>query len=95
MYDWPNPFIPAVWGNGICDRLPDPRTVDYVAIDRTQIGKNNQALFDAMFVNDGPFVAVFADENVVVGKRVGTSPEVDVQPQASSCRALVARQNAG
>jgi uncharacterized membrane protein len=95
IYDWPNPFTPAIWGNDDCDRLPDPRTIDYVAIDRTQIGKNNQALFDAMFVNDGPFVEVFADENVVVGKRVGSSPEVDVQPQASSCQTLVARRNAG
>ncbi len=95
IYEWPNPFSVSVWGNDDCDRLPDPRTIDYVVIDLTQIGEGNQALFDAMFAVDGPFVTVFADENVVVGKRVGSSTEVDELPQASSCQVLDARRPAG
>ncbi len=91
VYDWPNPFWAAVWGNDDCDHLPDPRSVEYVALDLTQVGANNQALYDAMRVPDGPFEAVFEDENVVVLHRVGTSAAVDVQPQAESCAILAAR----
>ena len=50
VYDWPNPFWAAVWGNDDCAHLPDPTTVDYVVLDLTQVGENNQALFDAMTV---------------------------------------------
>ena len=91
IYDWPNPFTPAVWGNDDCDHLPDPRTIDYVILDRSQIGTGNQQLFEAMMKPDGPFKAVFQDDNVVVAHRVGTSDEVDVRPQASSCQALELR----
>lgn len=94
-YDWPNPFWASVWGNDDCAHLPDPTTVDYVALDRTQIGANNQALFDDMIAPDGPFDIVFEDDNVVVLKRVGTTPEVDVQPQRDSCQLLAARHGSG
>ncbi len=95
IYDWPNPFWASVWGNDDCAHLPDPTTVDYVAIDRTQVGANNQELFDNMLKAGGPFEIVFQDANVVVAKRVGTTPEVDVQPQASSCRELADRHGSG
>ncbi len=91
IYDWPNPFWAAVWGNDDCAHLPDPRTVDYVVLDKTQIGASNQALYDAMRVPGGPFQPVFEDDNVVVLKRVGTSPAVDVQPQQDSCQQLALR----
>ena len=91
VYDWPNPFWASVWGNDDCDHLPDPQTVDYVALDLTQIGSNNQTLYDAMRVEGGPFESVFEDENVVVLHRVGTSAAVDVEPQAESCAILDAR----
>jgi uncharacterized membrane protein len=32
VYDWPNPFSAAVWGNDDCAHLPDPRTVEYVVL---------------------------------------------------------------
>ena len=48
VYDWPNPFWAAVWGNDDCAHLPDPTTVDYVVIDKTQIGSNNIAIYNAM-----------------------------------------------
>ncbi len=95
IYDWPNPFYASVWGNDDCDHLPDPRTIDYVILDTTQIGANNLGIYDAMRVTDGPFEAVFEDENVVVLKRVGTSYEVDVRPQASSCQLLAIRHGSG
>lgn len=91
VYDWPNPFWASVWGNDDCDYLPDPRSVEYVALDLTQVGGNNQMLFDNMRKNGGPFEVVFEDANVVVLHRTGTSTEVDVQPQAESCAILAAR----
>jgi hypothetical protein len=95
IYDWPNPFWASVWGNDDCAHLPDPTTIDYVAIDRSQIGATNQTLFDDMIEPGGPFDIVFEDDNVVVAKRVGTTPEVDVRPQADSCQLLAARHGSG
>ena len=91
VYDWPNPFTPAVWGNDDCAHLPNPTTVQYVILDKTQIGGNNQALYDNMRIDAGPFEAVFEDDNVVVLKRTGTSQQVDVQPQRDSCQLLALR----
>ena len=93
IYDWPNPFLPHYWGNDTCDRLPDPTVVDYAILDKGQIGAENQALFDAMMA--GPFEVVFEDDNVIVAKRVGTSPEADVIPQRDSCQVLESRRAAG
>ncbi len=88
IYDWPNPFWAAVWGNDDCAHLPDPRTIDYVILDLSQVGANNQTLYDDMIKSGGPFEAVFQDASVIVMQRVGTSPEVDVQPQQDSCQQL-------
>ncbi len=88
IYDWPNPFWAAVWGNDDCARLPDPTTVDYVVIDKTQIGSNNIAIYNAMRLPGGPFEPVYEDDNVVTLKRVGTSAAVDVLPQRDSCQQL-------
>ncbi len=95
IYDWPNPFVPNVWGNDNCRRLPDPRTIDYLVLDLTQIGPSNQTLFDGLTAVGGPFETVFEDANVIVAKRVGTDPAVDEQPQSSSCRTLEQRYAAG
>ena len=95
IYDWPNPFWASVWGNDDCAHLPDPTTIDYVAIDLSQVGASNQTLFDNMIKPGGPFDVVFEDANVIVAKRVGTTPEVDVRPQASSCQQLADRHGSG
>jgi uncharacterized membrane protein len=95
IYDWPNPFTPAVWGNDDCAHLPNPRTIDYVVLDKTQIGDNNMPLYNNMRVGNGPFSVIFEDDNVVVLKRNGTTAEVDVQPQQDSCQQLALRHVAG
>jgi uncharacterized membrane protein len=95
VYDWPNPFTPAVWGNDNCNRLPDPTTVEWVALDLTQVGEPNRALFDAMTVEGGPFETIYRDAEVIVLRRIGTTPEVDVLPQRDSCRILAERYAAG
>lgn len=94
IYDWPNPFWASVWGNDDCDHLPDPTTIDYVILDRMQIGANNMTLYNAMVKENGPFRIVFQDDSVVVAERVGTSAEVDVRPQEDSCRILALRHGA-
>lgn len=95
VYDWPNPFWASVWGNDDCGRLPDPTTVEYVALDQSQIGSGNYLLYESMRAPGGPFEVIYEDAIVVVLKRVGTSPAVDELPQASSCRMLASRHGAG
>ena len=95
IYDWPNPFWASVWGNDDCAHLPDPTIIDYVAIDLSQVGATNQTLLDNMIKPDGPFDVVYGDANVIVAKRVGTTPEVDVRPQASSCQQLADQHGSG
>jgi len=95
VYDWPNPFWASVWGNDDCARLPDPQIIDYIALDRGQIGDDNQFILDRMIEPGGPFEIVYEDDVVLVARRVGTSAAVDVQPQADSCRELAERRGAG
>ncbi len=100
IYDWPNPFMPHYWGNDNCDNLPSPTVVDYAVLDLTQIDDPNNpgantTLLQNMIAPGGPFEVVFMDSNVVVAKRVGSSPEVDVQPQQDSCQVLESRRAAG
>ena len=95
VYDWPNPFWASVWGNDDCDHLPDPRTIEYVILDRMQVGNNNLVLLEAMIEPGGPFEVIFQDETVIVAKRVGTSVAVDVRTQANSCQVLAIRHVAG
>jgi uncharacterized membrane protein len=85
IYDWPNPFVPNVWANRNCDNLPDPSTIDYLAIDRTQVGVNERPLVEAMLAAGGPFEIVFDRDDVVVARRVRTDPKVDVEPQRRTC----------
>ncbi|MDO8363837.1 MAG: DUF2079 domain-containing protein [Actinomycetota bacterium] len=96
IYDWPNPFWASVWGNDDCAHIPDPTTVDYIALDLSQIGEGrNRTLFENMVKVGGPFEPVYMDDNVIVAKRVGTSPEVDVRPQQDSCQELALRHGSG
>jgi uncharacterized membrane protein len=85
IYDWPNPFAPAVWGNDDCVGLPDPRTVEYVVLDMRQVTDSNRQLFDDMTVAGGPFETLFVDDTAIVLHRVGTSQAVDVIPQRIGC----------
>jgi uncharacterized membrane protein len=68
VYDWPNPFEAAYWGNDDRYRLPDPSTIDYLVVDRQQVGPNRQARF-ADLTDGDPFEIVFDRDDVVVAKR--------------------------
>jgi uncharacterized membrane protein len=69
IYDWPNPFEAAYWGNDDRYRLPRQSTIDYLVIDRQQVGANQQARF-ADLVDGDPFKIVFDRDDVVVARRV-------------------------
>ena len=69
IYNWPNPFEAAYWGNDDRYRLPDPSTIDYLVVDRQQVGQDHQTLF-ADLVDGDPFKIVFDRDDVVVAKRV-------------------------
>ena len=69
IYDWPNPWVPFYWGNDDGFRLPDPSTIDYIVLDRTQIGEGQQALVAGLVAPDGPYEVLFDTDDVLVGKR--------------------------
>ncbi|MFT3854589.1 MAG: DUF2079 domain-containing protein [Ilumatobacteraceae bacterium] len=85
IYDWPNPFVPAYWGNDDCYRLPSPTAIEYIVVDRNAVGAGQQQLFSDMIAPGGPFQVLFDRSDIVVAKRVGTSTAVDVTPQDAAC----------
>lgn len=91
VYDWPSPFKSAVWGNMDCVRLPSSTSVDYAVLDKRDISAEDLDLYLSMRKLGGPFEVVYEDDDAITMHRVGTTPEVDEQPQRDSCRE-VARQ---
>jgi uncharacterized membrane protein len=69
IYDWPNPWVPAYWGNDDRYRLPDPLTIDYIVVDRTQVGPAQVPLLDGLIAPDGPYEVLFDADDVIVAKR--------------------------
>ena len=69
IYDWPNPWVPSYWGNDDIERLPDPSVIDYVVIDRTQVGDAQLELLDELVGPDGEFEVLMDVDDIVVGRR--------------------------
>jgi uncharacterized membrane protein len=69
IYDWPNPWVPSYWGNDDGFRLPDPSTIEYIVLDRTQVGAAQQALVAGLIAPDGPYEVLLDADDVLVGKR--------------------------
>ena len=61
--------MPSYWGNDDGYRLPDPSTIDYIVLDRTQVGPAQQALVAGMIAPDGPYQVLFDQDDVLVAKR--------------------------
>ena len=81
LYDWPNPFWPAYWGNDIpgrpdCARYPSASEVDYLALDMNVYapGDVNRAFIDALFVEE-QFEVVFDRDNVLIARRISPGPD--------------------
>lgn len=69
IYDWPNPFVEAYWGNDDGHRLPDPGTIDYLVLDIRAIGDDRLDLFDELTGDGGEYELLFVDQDVIVAKR--------------------------
>jgi hypothetical protein len=69
IYDWPNPWVPSYWGNDDGYRLPDPSTIDYIVLDRTQVGPAQQALVASFIAPGGPYEVLLDADDVLVAKR--------------------------
>ena len=97
IYDWPNPFVAAYWGNDDEYRLPDPSTIEYLVVDRHHVGPAQQELF-ADLIDGDPYEVLFDQDDVVVA--AGRLPPPDARTasgrsgdsrfgrwRAGSCRA--------
>jgi uncharacterized membrane protein len=71
IYDWPNPWVPAYWGNDDTHRLPDPSEIDYIVLDKNHVGPEQQQLLVDLVGPDGEFEVLFDESDVVVGRRPG------------------------
>jgi uncharacterized membrane protein len=69
IYDWPNPWVPAYWGNDDKFRLPDPSSIEYIVLDRTQVGPAQQQLVADLTAPTGPYEVIFDADDVLVGRR--------------------------
>ena len=70
IYDWPNPFVPAYWGNDDTYQLPDPSMIEYLVLDRQQVGEAQRELL-ADLTDGDPYEVLFDEADVVVAERVG------------------------
>ncbi len=70
IYDWPNPWVPAYWGNDDTYKLPDPSEIEYIVIDRQQVGPEQQELLADLIAPDGEYEVLLDADDVVVGRRV-------------------------
>ena len=68
IYNWPNPFVMSYWGNDDDYRLPDPATIEYVVVDRQQVGETERQLL-ADLIDGDPYEVLFDQEDVVVARR--------------------------
>ena len=73
IYDWPNPWVPSYWGNDDEFRLPDPESIEFVVVDRQQVGPAQLDLLERLVGVGGEFEVLFDDDDVVVGRRFGTA----------------------
>jgi uncharacterized membrane protein len=91
IYDWPNPWEPAYWGNDLDDATDkdplvvhhwpvphDPNTVDYLVIDRSQTVPQ-AALVERLIGPGGEFSIVYEQDGVVVAKRSRPGPPSTAQ----------------
>lgn len=70
IYDWPNPWVPAYWGNDDTDRLPDPTAIDYLVLDRVHVGEQQRPLVDALVGPGGEFEVLLDRDDVLVARRI-------------------------
>jgi len=70
IYDWPNPWVPAYWGEDDGYRLPDPSAIEWIAVDRRQVGSGEKSILESLLAPGGGFEIVFDEDDVVVAHLV-------------------------
>ena len=70
IYDWPNPWIEAYWGNDDGYRLPDPSRIEYLVLDLQTVGTDKLGLVDELTEPGGEFEVLFEQSDVLVARRV-------------------------
>jgi uncharacterized membrane protein len=70
IYDWPNPWKMAYFGNDDGYRLPDPSEIEYIILDRRNVGDAEQPLVDSLIAPGGEFEVLFDQDDLLVGHRV-------------------------
>ena len=70
IYDWPNPWVPAYWGNDDGYRLPDPSSVEYLVLDLVTVSTANHPLVDQLTEPGGEFDVLFEQDDILVAHRV-------------------------
>jgi uncharacterized membrane protein len=70
IYDWPNPWIEAYWGNDDGYRLPDPSSIDFLVLDLQTVGTDKLGLVDELTATGGEFEVLFEQSDVLVAQRV-------------------------
>jgi uncharacterized membrane protein len=71
IYDWPNPWIEAYWGNDDGYRLPDPGEIDYLVLDLQTVGTDKRELVAELTAPGGEFEVLFEQDDVLVARRSG------------------------
>ncbi|MEY4362167.1 MAG: hypothetical protein RL391_1473, partial [Actinomycetota bacterium] len=69
IYDWPNPWVPAYWGEDDRFRLPSPSSIDWIAVDRRQVGDAELPILESLLAPGGGFEIVLDEYDVVVARR--------------------------
>jgi uncharacterized membrane protein len=98
-YDWPNPFIPTIWGNddpaNLWPAAPNPNNATWVIFDREKLfdAANPDPilteLVDRLIGPNGEFEVVYDQKEIVVAKRVRPDSPPDVGPVPISDPALL------
>ena len=72
VYDWPNPWRQAYWGNN-GEHPPDPATVEYLVLDMRHVAEGaDTAMVTNMTEPGGEFEKIFDEDGVIVARRIRT-----------------------
>ena len=69
VYDWPNPWKVAYWGNHN-ENPPDPAGVEYLVLDLHHVAQADLAIVDTLTAPGGEFETLYDTDDILVARRV-------------------------
>ena len=69
IYDWPNPWKVAYWGNHN-ENPPDPATVEYLVLDMRHIAEGDKSIVTGLTAPGGEFEVLYDADDVIVARRI-------------------------